>query len=43
MSTTIQVRGIDEELWRKAKAKAITERLTTKQLLERLLRDWVKV
>lgn len=38
---TIQVRGVDGELWRKARAKAIEERLSTKQLLERLLRAWI--
>jgi hypothetical protein len=42
MTTTIQVRGVDAELWRDARAKAIKDRLSTKQLLERLLRDWVK-
>gem|GEM_PF-6270311 len=42
MATTIQVRGVNTELWLKAKAKAIVERLTSKQLIERLLADYLK-
>jgi len=33
---------IDPELWRKARAKALTSRLTMQDLIEKLLSDYLK-
>ncbi len=33
---------IDPDLWREFRAKAITEQLKTRELLEKLMRDWLK-
>lgn len=38
----IQVRDIDADLWRKVRAKAIAQNLSIRQLLETLLRQWLK-
>ncbi len=39
---TVQVRNVDTDLWLRAKAKAMVERLTSKALIERLLADYLK-
>lgn len=42
MGITVQVRNVNTDLWLKAKAKAIIERLTSKQLIEKMLAAYLK-
>lgn len=42
MRTTVQVRHVDADLWRKAKAQAMLDKLSLKALIERLLADYLK-
>jgi hypothetical protein len=35
------IRQIDPELWRQVKSKAALERLTIRELIEQLLRQWL--
>lgn len=41
MATYI-IRDIDDELWKKVKSKAATEGATAKDVILKLLADWVK-
>jgi hypothetical protein len=42
MSDTYLLRDIDDELWRKVKSKAAAEGMTVKDVILKLLAEWVK-
>jgi hypothetical protein len=41
MAQDYLLRQIDPELWRQVKSKAALERLTIRELIEQLLRQWL--
>ncbi len=41
-SVVYQLRGIDPQLWRKIRAKAVGEGKTVKQVILHLLEQWLK-
>jgi len=42
MSDTYLLRDIDDDLWRKVKSKAAAEGMTVKDVILKLLAEWVK-
>lgn len=42
MPSFIQFRKVDDDLWRRVKAKAALEGTSVKAVVEQLLREWLK-
>lgn len=36
------LRRIDPDLWQRVKVKAVKEQITVREVIERLLKDWIK-